>query len=159
MDEQEYKRLRRLVLWCFFFSLALIVLAAFAGSYQLKRLNAQFTASKPTVIKETTVYREKPLQGIDGVNGSDGRDIKGDKGDSVKGDSGSDGKDGQSITPDEIATAVSAYLQANPPAQGSKGDVGPAGLVVFVQTNPITGLLECRYGTDLSWFPISECAS
>lgn len=156
MDASEYKRLRRLVLRCFLFSLALIVVAVFAGSYQLKRLNAQFIASKPTIVKETLVIKEKPIPGQNGVNGSDGVSIKGNDGHT--GATGSSGSNGQSITPDQIAQAVGEYLKANPPAPGKEGNTGSPGLVVFVQQNPLTGLLECRRGTDLSWFPISECS-
>lgn len=159
MDAPEYKRLRRLVLRCFLFSIFLIVIAVFVGSYQLKRLNAQFVASKPTVIKETIVVKDKPIPGESGINGTNGVSIKGAQGNSVTGSKGDAGQNGQNITVDQITGAVAAYLQANPPPAGKQGDTGSPGLVVFIQQNPLTGLLECRRGTDLSWFPISECAS
>jgi hypothetical protein len=160
MEKDEIKRLKRLVFRCFLFSLALIVVAVFAVSFQLRRLNSQLVASKSTVIKETVIVRDKPLQGEHGINGTNGVSIKGDQGNSVRGDKGDSiiGENGLNVTADQIAQAVTSYLQAHPPASGLKGDTGAAGLAVFVQQNPVTSVLECRRGTDTIWQPISECS-
>lgn len=152
MDDREYKRLRRLVLRCFFLSLVLIVLAVSWGSYKLKSLNAQFATQKTPIVKQITVNRYQPVYGINGTNGQQGTN-----GAPGAGSPGSNGQDGQNVTADQIAQAVTAYLQANPPKAGIRGPAGVPGAIVFIQTNPITGLLECRYGTDTIWQPISEC--
>lgn len=153
MDEQEYKRLRRLVLRCFFVSLLLIVIAVFAISYKLKELNTQFASYKPQIIKQTTVERFStlpPIEGLNGLNGSPG--VPG-----ANGSNGTNGIDGQNITPDQIAAAVSAYLEANPPSTGAQGQPGTPGRTAFVRNDPITGVLECQYFGDLAWQPLSEC--
>lgn len=148
--EREFKRLRRLVLRCFLFALALIVVAAFIGSYQLKYLKKQIAIKDAALSKETVIVKEKPIPGENGINGTNGTSIKGDKGDSVKGNDGRDGNDAPAPTADQIAAAVSAYLQANPPAVGPQG---PAGRTMIV--NVLTG--QCKWLGDETWQPISEC--
>lgn len=155
MNDQEYKRLKRLVLRFFAVTLAIIVAVAFWGSWQLRTLNAQLATYTSSPPKETLVIREKPLPaevGINGMNGSNGQDGAG-----TSGRAGLNGKDGTNVTPDQIAQAVATYLQANPP-KTIRGPIGLPGLVVYVQQNPLTGLLECRHGTDTIWQPITECS-
>lgn len=52
--------------------------------------------------------------GASGTNGSNGTN-------------GTNGKDGQNATDAQVASAVSAYLMANPPSPGPTGATGPAG--------------------------------
>lgn len=153
MDDREYKRLRRLVLRCFFISLFLIVIAVFSISYKLKSLNTQFANQKTQIIKQTIVQKYQPSPGVNGLNGLNGSNgLAG-----VNGTNGSNGQNGLDITPNQIASAVSSYLQANPIPIGPQGQPGTPGRTVFLRLDPITGLEECQYLGDLVWQPITEC--
>lgn len=156
MGDAEYKRLRRLILRSFFFVLAVFVVLAFAGSYQLKNLKSQFVGLKSqTIVKQTIVKQtfESPLKPVNGTNGN-----KGQNGiDGINGVNGVDGTNGVSITPEQIASAVASYLQLHPPPKGANGEPGVPGKIVFVQINPVTGVLECRYSGDTMWQPIGDC--
>lgn len=157
MNDQEHRRLRRLVLRCFFFSLALIIILAFCGSYELRQFNEELALKKTTIVKQQTIVEEsKPLASLSPVNGTNGKN--GSPG--INGQSGVDGTngaDGQNVTPDEIAQAVSSYLQANPPEQGIQGPAGVSGRTVLLRLDPLSNLEECQYLGDLIWQPISEC--
>ncbi len=79
--------------------------------------------------------RPAPADGRDGQPGETGpageRGIDGQSGETgPAGERGTDGKDGEpgrAPTPEEIATAVKAYLEANPPAAGQTGPAGERG--------------------------------
>lgn len=153
MEEREYKRLRRLVLRCFFVALLVIVVAIFAVSYKFKALNAQIASQKTQVIKQTIVEKYTTLPAVNGLNGFDGSPGK----NGTAGTNGANGSNGQNVTPDQIAEAVSDYLKANPPEAGATGASGIPGRTALIRTDPITGILECQYFGDLAWQPISEC--
>lgn len=153
MDAREYKRLRRLILRCFFISLTLIVVAVFLGSLKLRSLNAQFTSQKTQTVKQIIVEKYSSIPGVSGLNGQPGSVGK----NGLDGTNGFNGQNGLNITPDQIADAVSAYLQANPPSPGAQGATGATGRAIFERNNPMSGLLECQYVGDLVWQPIAEC--
>lgn len=82
---------------------------------------------------------------------------QGQTGISLQGSPGPQGVQGQpgvNVTPDQIASAVSDYLQANPPIQGGQGDPGISGREVELQSDPLTGDLEWRYVGDSFWQPL-----
>lgn len=101
------------------------------------------------------------LENIPVKNGVDGQSIVGPQGLSgTNGLNGVDGINGQNVTSDQIATAVSAYLQVNPPASGAQGEKGDTGLqgpagtdasTVELQYNTVKAQIEWRYNGDTSW--------
>lgn len=98
------------------------------------------------------VIIEKGASGPAGTVGSTG--LQGQPGISVQGPQGTQGVQGTSgvsVTPDELASAVSTYLQVNPPSPGAQGDPGTAGAQVELRVNPGTKNLEWRYDGQLTW--------
>lgn len=84
---------------------------------------------------------------------------QGQAGISLQGSLGPQGVQGQpgiSVTPDQIASAVADYLQANPPAQGPQGDQGQSGREVELRTDPNNGDLEWRYVGSLQWLLLTK---
>lgn len=94
-----------------------------------------------------TIVKGIPGQiGLTGPTGIQGQSIVGQQG-----LQGVQGTPGVSVTPDEIASAISTYLQANPPAAGVQGEPGQNGAQVELRTNPITGNIEWKYDNQLNW--------
>lgn len=159
MEDREYKRLRRLIIRSFMALLVILVAITFAGSYQLKYLKSQLASKSNRQVVQQTIVQQMPptpehLQLVEGPEGKKGDSVQGQPGESITGAAG------ENATADQIAVAVANYLKTNPPASGKdgeKGAMGAAGKVVFVNLNILTGLWECRYGTDLQWQPIEEC--
>jgi len=167
----------RLVRWSVLqtmFLICLLVGIAAYGSYQLRLLKSQVnslassqhvrvTELSPTQFKELklSLAGSDGLDGQDGTPGTDGRDgINGVNGRNGVGTPGPQGLPG-TVTSDMVAAAVLAIMEANPDKyigpQGENGEPGQT-VVVFVRENPLTRLLECRRGEDISWLPIVECS-
>lgn len=72
---------------------------------------------------------------------------------------GINGSNGQNVTPDQIATAVTAYLQANPPSPGKDGlpgADGAPGVAKNLVTRCVPGLnprIDIKYDGDDIWQP------
>lgn len=161
--EDRHRLVRWIVVESMIILLALVAMGVY-GSYQLRLLKNQVnlaTAAKMQIVKqEITPEQVEQIRlalvpkdgsnGKDGVNGKDGRD----------GADGMNGRNGESATPEQIASAVGTYLEANPDQfKGPQGDSGEAGatLVAFVRQNPLTSAWECRYSNNLFWQPLAEC--
>jgi hypothetical protein len=156
-DKQRLVRIAlTLILLQFFIGLGII---AFVG-YKYKDL--------PYIIAQ--INKQPGPAGKDGLDGKDGQittlvttqpGVPG-----ANGKNGKDGKDGQSVTPEQIAQAVSVYLQSNPPGPGPKGEPGQDGTNGSSGTNgreielrkkPNTlNEYQYRYKGDIGWQDISD---
>lgn len=140
MDD-ELKRLKRFIYvsWCLL--LAVIIGLTVWGSVELRKLNQSVQFANARVI-----------HGIDGSNGTNGASIIGPEGPSGRSVAG---KDGQSITSDQIASAVASYLTLNPPAAGQPGTPGNDGLTLEVQVTAGCQL-QSKYSDSDVWTPLAQ---
>jgi hypothetical protein len=105
------------------------------------------------IVKQTIIVQG--TSGAIGIQGPSG--FQGQPGLSIQGPQGIPGTPGQSVTADQIALAVTTYLQANPPPAGANGqdgapgDPGQPAREIQLRTNPQNGNLEWKYTDDLSW--------
>lgn len=156
-SNEEYKRLRRLII--FFGTLSFILLLIFAtiGTLKIKDLNRVIIAQQNGIDKLEgkipNVHNgdrgEIGLQGPQGLQGAQG----------VQGIQGSNGQNGQNGTNGVQGPQGVQGIQGEKGDKGDQGDVGPQGPAGkdgrTLYVNPITG--ECRYAGDEAWQPASEC--
>lgn len=161
MNDLEYKRLKRLILWSWGLLLLVLVAIVVVGTAKLSQINNSIA------ILDT---EQRALKLIPGPVGKDGMSIVGPQGiqgaqglqgarglTGQQGIQGPKGNDGASVTPEQIAAAVITYLQANPPAagpkgdQGTQGDPGVPGREIEMRADPSTKELEWRYVGTTIW--------
>ena len=78
---------------------------------------------------------------------------------SIQGPAGPQGTSGQNVTPQQIADAVTAYFQANPPVVGPQGEQGLPGNnapVLEIRVNPLTCQLQSKYDISDGWITIAQ---
>lgn len=142
MDDPEYKRLKRFIVVSWALLLAIICALVFWGTVQIKNLKS-VVESRPQIIQQ---------KGIDGANGSS---IIGPSG--ASGATGIQGESGvQGIQGTQGISGVTGEAGPQGP-QGPQGDPGPAGKIIYIRQNPVSGELECKYGNDTFWLPVGEC--
>lgn len=139
---EEFRRFKRLAFFVgMIFILGLVVAVVFC-SVQLKHLNTSIASvdlRRPLVIRG--------IDGKDGLNGVNGLSIV-----------GTSGLPGEGVTSQQIAEAVSAYLQANPVmgVQGVSGTPGQDGKTLQLQVNPDTCVLQEKYVDDDTWTFVAQ---
>ncbi len=145
--DSEFRRLRRIAIGCL---IALIIYTiAIVGffSWRVGSVERMFLAEQPKIIQGP--------QGIQGLQGQQG--IAGPAGSpGLPGVNGNPGHDGNSVTPQQIADAVSSYLTLNPPASGQKGDNGLNGLSPIIKVDPVSCQLESQYPGDDGWNVLAQ---
>lgn len=139
--KDEMKRKDRFIIVSWLLLLLIIVGLTTWASVEIRNLKSEIQlaiSKQPTVIKG--IDGREGLQGVQGVSG-------------INGLNGSNGVNGQSVTPEQIATAVSQYLQANPPAsvQGPPGKDGVNGKSIQIELDPVTCSLQSKYDDSDSW--------
>lgn len=136
MDDPEYKRLKRFIVVSWALLLAIICALVFWGTVQIKNLKS-VVENRPQIIQQ---------KGIDGANGSSIIGPSGPTGATgMQGELGVQGIQGVQGIPGEVGP------------QGPQGDPGPAGKIIYIRQNPVSGELECKYGNDTFWLPVGEC--
>lgn len=152
MEDNDYRRLRRLLVVSIVIISILVVGVATLGSIQLSSLKNEFATFKT----DTRI----PKDGLNGLNGVTESIIT-----YLPPKNGQDGKDGKDATDEQVKAAVNNYFVDHPVKDGKDGDTGQKGdngnpgapgLPVFVRQN-VLGLWECKFGSDLGWSPIEEC--
>jgi hypothetical protein len=148
MDNDQIKRLTRLLVWSWMLVLILVIGIVAFFSYQTRYLKDLALASNHATV----------VNGINGQNGKNG--LNGVNGIGVAGSNGNNGADGQSVTSDQLVAAVNAtlptlldaYMQSHPVAS-IQGDKGDAGIPAPVLQQQLTGTcqLQTKYSTDDSW--------
>lgn len=130
----------RSIKWFIVVSWALVLLivigTVFWGSYQIRELKNQLNAldtQKPTIIK--------------GINGKDGVTTLRTLTVTLP---AKDGKDGQNATPEQIAAAITNYLQKNPPIQGKDGHPGVDGRTLYFRVTSAC-VEQTKYTDDDTW--------
>ena len=95
------------------------LIAELNNNFELKisQVRDKITGQQTVVIEK--IYNQDGKNGRDGEDGKDGENGK-------DGIDGLNGVNGTSVTPQQIAIAVSQYLAANPPSPGANGQDGEA---------------------------------
>lgn len=154
MDDQEFKRLKRLLALSWFALLLVIIGLAFWGSYAIRNLRSDVRNTPPQIINKI---------GQNGLNGKNGRSVIGPIGEiglqGPIGPQGVSGPSGMSIQGQKGDTGDIGPMgpQGESGPQGETGVQGPPGRTVYQRTNLLTGQEECRYAGDETWQPIGEC--
>jgi hypothetical protein len=143
MEDEEYKRLKRIILVSWFLILLIIVAIVFLGSYQLRKLNSEIDIRQAKI--ESLIPNVK--NGTDGLPGPMG--LQGDTGPAgPKGDTGDQGPQG---------------IQGEKGDKGDKGSKGPQGIpgvpgkTILLRVNPETGQEECRQIDWDFWTTLEDC--
>lgn len=143
-SNDEIRRLKRFIIISWVLLLLIVIGLVVWASLQFRHFNEQIqvASSKTPVV----------IRGIDGKQGMPGLSIMGSPGQSIQ------GPPGQNVTPQEIAQAVAAYLQANPVVAmvGNSGKDGNDGLTLQLRIDPITCQLESKYTISDDWSVVAQ---
>jgi len=149
MDDDQIKRLSRLIITAFFFGLCTVVGFTVWASFQVKKLH--YEDNRITDLLANVQLTPGPegkegltIVGAQGATGPQG--TKGDKGD--KGDTANAGANGQTVIGQQGD-------QGEPGPQGEKGETGAAGKSIICRQT-LTGQTECKFVGDTDWRPIEE---
>lgn len=151
-SDDEIRRLKRFIIVSWTLLLTLFLGLVLWGSLEIRQFNE--------TVRLTVSREPRIIQGLNGLNGLPGMNGQpGAQGNSgVNGNNGNNGQDGQSITPEEIAQAVSSYLQENPvpSVQGAMGTTGQDGKDLQIQLDTKSCELESKYSTDDDWSSLAQ---
>lgn len=109
--------------------------------------------SYPSQTQQTIHGPQGPI-GLAGAQGQPGLSIQG-----TPGEPGAIGIQGPPPTADQISSAVSTYLQANPP-QGNTGPQGEPGTDgKSVEIRYANNEIEWRFSGDITWTPLVQACT
>lgn len=144
----ELSRMRRFVTHFAMFVLFLICIVIFFFTVEIRHLNNQVQTTSATISQVTA----QPIKIVNGKDGVPGVSIQGPAGIGLQGPAGNNGQNGQNVTPEQIAAAVAAYMQANPVVGqiGSTGISGQDGRTLLVRVTADC-ILQTKYVDDDGW--------